>query len=86
MFSNLIGDSDGSSGRRRRTKEKGKVAANKPTSSPNRRQLISTSPYMGVAGADFPTYDSIPDTAFRCRGLRAGYYADPETKCQVKLA
>ncbi|XP_071518711.1 uncharacterized protein [Panulirus ornatus] len=31
----------------------------------------------------YPMLSEIPDTSFRCRGHAAGYYADPDTGCQV---
>ncbi|XP_024936378.1 uncharacterized threonine-rich GPI-anchored glycoprotein PJ4664.02 isoform X2 [Cephus cinctus] len=38
---------------------------------------------MGQPGVDFPVLTTIPRTAFSCRGLKGGYYADLETNCQV---
>ncbi|XP_046751433.1 mucin-5AC isoform X2 [Diprion similis] len=38
---------------------------------------------MGQPGVDFPVLTTIPATKFSCRGLKGGYYADPETNCQV---
>merc|ERR1712126_322132 len=37
----------------------------------------------GVPGQDYPIYSSPPDTALTCDGKIEGYYADPDTKCQV---
>merc|ERR1711936_376724 len=38
----------------------------------------------GVPGDDYPIYAQVPDTSFICDGLvEGGYYADPETECQV---
>ena len=48
--------------------------------------LFRSNPYHGNAGVDFPTYNSIPRTAFDCHGLAAGYYADQEAGCQVSPA
>ncbi len=45
--------------------------------------LDRNNPYLGAPGVDFPAYDSIPPTGFACPGLPAGYYADPDTSCQV---
>jgi len=37
-----------------------------------------------VPGKDYPTYSSVPTTSFRCENVhQAGFYADPETRCQV---
>ncbi|XP_026821168.1 nuclear pore complex protein DDB_G0274915 [Rhopalosiphum maidis] len=39
---------------------------------------------MGRPGIDFPILPSIPQTDFSCRKVKKpGYYADPETDCQV---
>ncbi|XP_011299846.1 mucin-12 [Fopius arisanus] len=38
---------------------------------------------LGQPGVDFPMLTTIPTTAFSCRGLKGGYYADLETNCQV---
>merc|ERR1712071_422721 len=41
-------------------------------------------PPAGVAGVDYPTYDSVPEgLQFSCDGQIAGYFADPATQCQV---
>jgi len=45
--------------------------------------LGADSPYLGAPGLDFPFFESIPETSFRCPGRLAGYYADPEANCQV---
>ncbi|KAG7153269.1 accumulation-associated protein-like 1, partial [Homarus americanus] len=38
----------------------------------------------GEPGVDYPIFGwPIIDTAFSCAGKRDGYYADPETRCQV---
>merc|ERR1712126_281910 len=37
----------------------------------------------GVPGQDYPIYSSPPDTALTCDGKIEGYYADPDTECQV---
>nr|XP_040581346.1 uncharacterized protein LOC121129687 [Lepeophtheirus salmonis] len=38
----------------------------------------------GIPGQDYPIYNEIPDTSFSCSDkIEAGYYADPETNCQV---
>ena len=38
----------------------------------------------GDPGQDYPILDMVPDTQFSCRGrVFGGYYADPETQCQV---
>ncbi|KAK7067368.1 hypothetical protein SK128_028019, partial [Halocaridina rubra] len=34
-------------------------------------------------GRTYPLLAAIPRTTFTCRGHTAGYYADPETGCQV---
>lgn len=38
----------------------------------------------GRPGVDFPVYSFIPKTSFSCKGIETGYYADLETRCQVK--
>lgn len=38
----------------------------------------------GRPGIDFPVYSYIPRTAFNCRGIESGYYADLDTDCQVR--
>ncbi|VVC41549.1 Chitin binding domain [Cinara cedri] len=39
---------------------------------------------MGRPGVDFPILPSIPRTDFSCKKMKkSGYYADPETDCQV---
>lgn len=39
---------------------------------------------MGRPGVDFPILPSIPHTDFSCKKVKKpGYYADPETDCQV---
>jgi len=39
---------------------------------------------MGRPGVDFPILTSIPHTDFSCKKVKnPGYYADPETDCQV---
>lgn len=38
----------------------------------------------GKAGLDYPVYSVIPKTEFSCKSQRyKGFFADPETKCQV---
>ncbi|XP_046387836.1 mucin-5AC-like [Ischnura elegans] len=37
----------------------------------------------GEPGIDYPIYSHIPVTSFSCEGKIAGYYADPETQCQI---
>ena len=42
-----------------------------------------------VAGGpvEYPTYHEVPrGLSFKCRDRGAGYYADPETQCQVGKA
>ena len=45
----------------------------------------------GSPGTDFPVFKSIPVTSFSCVGgrnsppMQAGFYADIETQCQVKI-
>jgi hypothetical protein len=35
-------------------------------------------------GSSYPTYSYIPQTSFNCNQVRQfGFYADPETRCQV---
>ncbi|GAU96380.1 hypothetical protein RvY_07835 [Ramazzottius varieornatus] len=37
-----------------------------------------------VPGKDYPNYSSIPATSFKCENVhQAGFYADPEARCQV---
>ena len=38
----------------------------------------------GEAGGDYPTLESVPRTEFSCQGRPAGFYADVETRCQVR--
>ena len=38
----------------------------------------------GEADTDYPTLQTIPRTGFSCRGRPAGFYADVETRCQVR--
>lgn len=39
----------------------------------------------GRAGIDYPIYSIIPETSFTCKSQRyKGFFADPDTKCQVK--
>ncbi|CAG0921652.1 unnamed protein product, partial [Notodromas monacha] len=41
-------------------------------------------PPSGEAGVDYPTYNEVPNgLAFSCTNQAPGYYADPETQCQV---
>lgn len=41
----------------------------------------------GTPGKDYPNYDKIPETSFKCDGKTVGgYYADIEARCQVKLS
>lgn len=38
----------------------------------------------GRRGQDYPVYKVVPRTTFTCTGrLVPGYYADPDTRCQV---
>ncbi|XP_077293787.1 uncharacterized protein LOC143916523 [Arctopsyche grandis] len=37
----------------------------------------------GEPDRDYPTLNSVPRTAFSCSGKNPGYYADPQTRCQV---
>ena len=38
----------------------------------------------GKPWKDYPDYDAIPETSFSCdKQMKGGYYADPETRCQV---
>lgn len=38
----------------------------------------------GQGGKDYPVYKTVPSTGFKCSDrLLPGYYADPETRCQV---
>ncbi|XP_076063484.1 U-scoloptoxin(01)-Cw1a-like [Oratosquilla oratoria] len=44
----------------------------------SRRNLV------GEPGLDFPILARVPDTSFSCGAQEfGGYYADPETQCQV---
>ncbi|GBN40361.1 hypothetical protein AVEN_27870-1 [Araneus ventricosus] len=46
------------------------------------KQLRSTIP--GIPGVDYPLYQSVPDTSFRCQDQRnPGFYGDVEAQCQV---
>jgi len=38
---------------------------------------------FGVAGQDYPTLHTVPNTVFTCEGHLPGIYADPDTACQV---
>ncbi|XP_076357680.1 uncharacterized protein LOC143250674 [Tachypleus tridentatus] len=39
---------------------------------------------FGEPGVDFPVFAEVPETEFQCSAQEhPGYYADPETKCQV---
>ncbi|KAG8195819.1 hypothetical protein JTE90_008518 [Oedothorax gibbosus] len=44
------------------------------------RQLESTIP--GIPGEDYPMYNSVPETSFRCEN-GVGFFGDVEAKCQV---
>ncbi|XP_076357791.1 uncharacterized protein LOC143250732 isoform X2 [Tachypleus tridentatus] len=38
----------------------------------------------GVAGKDYPVWNQVPQTSFRCRDYEyAGYFGDVETGCQI---
>lgn len=38
----------------------------------------------GRAGVDYPNFDTVPETSFKCDQQEfPGYYADPEAQCQV---
>merc|ERR1712168_274414 len=38
----------------------------------------------GTPGQDYPIYNEVPLTGFSCDGrVEGGYYADPDTECQV---
>ncbi|OQR75539.1 hypothetical protein BIW11_08352 [Tropilaelaps mercedesae] len=37
----------------------------------------------GKPESDYPTFTTIPQTAFDCKGQTPGYYADTEARCQV---
>lgn len=38
-----------------------------------------------IAGIDYPAYETVPKgLSFSCKGRLPGYYADIETRCQVK--
>uniref|UniRef100_T1JG13 Chitin-binding type-2 domain-containing protein n=1 Tax=Strigamia maritima TaxID=126957 RepID=T1JG13_STRMM len=50
---------------------------------PVNRQLDDSNP-EGVAGLDYPTYRAVPrGLTFKCFHRAAGFYADPDTQCQV---
>lgn len=39
---------------------------------------------MTSGPVEYPTYHEVPrGLSFKCRDRGAGYYADPETQCQV---
>ena len=38
----------------------------------------------GVPGVDYPSFPHIPSTDFECSRRTSGYYADTDTRCQVK--
>ena len=38
----------------------------------------------GVPGVDYPAFPHIPSTDFECSRRTSGYYADTDTRCQVK--
>lgn len=45
---------------------------------------INTGSIPGRSGSDYPTLQTIPKTGFNCASKSfGGYYADPETNCQV---
>ena len=38
----------------------------------------------GEPGVDYPIYDTVPETSFKCEDqATGGYYADEEARCQV---
>jgi hypothetical protein len=40
----------------------------------------------GRAGVDYPNFDTVPETSFKCDQQEfPGYYADPEAQCQVTM-
>lgn len=40
----------------------------------------------GRPGVDYPTYNTVPPTTFDCKTQRyKGFFADPDTQCQVKI-
>ncbi|GFQ66445.1 uncharacterized protein TNCT_418731, partial [Trichonephila clavata] len=46
------------------------------------KQLQSTIP--GIPGVDYPLYQSVPETSFKCQNQRnPGFYGDVEAQCQV---
>ncbi|XP_022175125.1 mucin-16 isoform X2 [Myzus persicae] len=50
----------------------------------NNSELQEYQGVMGRPGVDFPILPSIPHTDFSCKKVKKpGYYADPETDCQV---
>lgn len=59
------------------------------TSSPKTEIIVNKEQYVyyqgvqGRPGIDFPIFTRIPRTAFSCRDVESGYYADLETNCQV---
>lgn len=40
----------------------------------------------GKPESDYPTFTTIPQTSFDCKGQTPGYYADTEARCQVRLS
>ena len=42
------------------------------------------SPIPGVAGIDYPEFNTVPDTGFDCAAQETpGIYTDTEARCQV---
>ncbi|XP_059475092.1 uncharacterized protein LOC132196445 [Neocloeon triangulifer] len=55
-----------------------------PPAPPKAKKVKSNKGAPGRPGVDYPTYRTIPPTAFDCRTQRyKGFFADPETQCQV---
>ena len=55
-----------------------------PDQSNNNNMMMMGGEIPGTAGVDYPIYDTVPETSFKCEDqATGGYYADEEARCQV---
>ncbi len=51
---------------------------------PPQQMMMMGGEIPGTAGVDYPVYDTVPETSFKCEDQQTGgYYADEEGRCQV---
>ncbi|GFR23588.1 chitin-binding type-2 domain-containing protein [Trichonephila clavata] len=80
-YPDYYGSSPDREGRRRSLPDDEEHAPDSMSEERFLKQLQSTIP--GIPGVDYPLYQSVPETSFKCQNQRnPGFYGDVEAQCQ----